>query len=260
MDGRRLAIAWAVACTILLSACSRGSGGAPGAGAAAPSPSPSRSGASEPDFFSGGRCPRSPYPELPAEAGCVTSAVEGDERLLVYALLGRGDKPRAWRARLVGAGDELDQRLRQSNVWSYPRALGATDVDHDGGLEWWIKVADYGSHGAAWGGLNVYVLARGALRPVTFEGEPLTVDFGGITRLGQGAVCRDGELVVLRAWARDRRNTRWWVSERRLELDGRRAHFLGRTQRSLVVDSYVDPDLVRNYRVECYGKTFTPFD
>lgn len=239
-------------CAVSIAGCARDDGAAPA------STSPPE--VVEPEFLNGGECPPSPYPELPGDAGCVTSAVDAGDRLLVYARLDRDDMPRTWRVRLTSERGEIDQRLRESNVWSYPHAFGATDVNRDGDREWWIKVADYGSHGAAWGGLDLYLVEGGSLVPVTYAGEPLTVDFGGISRLGQGAVCRDGALVLLRTWALDRHNTRWAVSERRLELDGGRARFTGRRQHEIEVDSYTDPDLVRNYRVECYGTTFTPFD
>lgn len=211
--------------------------------------------ASEPEFINGGECPASRHDELPDDAGCVSSVSEGGDRLLVYARLGPGRKPRSWRLRF---GD-IDQRLRAGNVASYPRAVGVTDVDNDGQSEWWVKVADYASHGAPWAGLGVFVLVDGELERITYEDEPLTVNFGGISRLGEGAVCRDGRLVVLRAWALDRQNTRWRVSERTLELDGTAAHLVERRRHTLHVDSYTDPDLVRNYRVECDGSTFTTF-
>lgn len=212
------------------------------------------------DFINGGDCPLSRHPELPADAGCVTAVTQGAQTLLVYALLDSDDKPRAWRLRLTGGDDDVDQRLRAGTVTSYPRAVGVTDLDGDRMSEWWVKVADYASHGAAWAGLNLFVSTPDALVPVTYVGEPLTVDFGGISRLGEGAVCRDGYLVVLRVSALDRQNTRWRVSERRYELKGTRASLVDRQLRTLVVDSYTDPDLVRNYRVRCDGSTFTPFD
>ncbi|HEX2195867.1 MAG TPA: hypothetical protein VHJ76_02985 [Actinomycetota bacterium] len=220
----------------------------------APSP------AAEPEFVNGGECPPAGHAELPEDAGCVSSVVSDDDRLVVYALLNRTRKPRLWRIRLTTQGHEIDRRLRAGNVTSYPRAVGATDLDSDGRTEWWVKTADYASHGAAWAGLTLFVVDDGALVPVESEGRPLTVNFGGISRLGEGATCRDGDLVVLRVWARDRQNERWWISERRYALDGTRARLLDRRRRSLVIESYADPDLARNYQVNCDGQTFTPFD
>ena len=239
----------AVLCLFLLAACA-GSGESP----RAPRPP-----LADPEFINGAACPPSRHAELPEDAGCVSSVSRGDQRLLVYALLGGDEKPRLWRLRFASGEREIDRRLRAGNVTSYPRALGATDLNSDGSAEWWIKVADYASHGAAWAGLNLFVFARDGLVPVTFEGEPLTINFGGISRLGEGAVCRDGELVALRVWARDRQNTRWWISERRFEIDGTRATFLDRRRVPLEIEDYADPDLARNYRVECDGQTFTPY-
>lgn len=220
---------------------------------------PTQAPAAEPEFVNGAECPPSRYGRLPENAGCVSSVVEEDERLAVYALLDHDDRPRRWRLQLSSGDEGIDRRLRAGNVSSYPRAVGATDLNSDGHTEWWIKVADYASHGAAWAGLNLFVFEDGSLTPVTFEGEPLTINFGGISRLGEGAVCRDGYLVALRVWARDRQNTRWWISERRFELEGSRATLLDRRRRALVIEGYADPDLARNYRVECDGSTFTPY-
>ena len=245
----RRATARALVCVLPFVACG-GSG----------EPTPARGGpAAEPEFVNGQPCPASRHAELPDDAGCVSSATREDERLLVYALLGRGDRPRSWRLRFESGGAETDRRLRAGNVTSYPRALGATDLNSDGTAEWWVKVADYASHGAAWAGLNLFVPAGDALTPVTFEGEPLTINFGGISRLGEGAECRGGELVALRVWARDRQNTKWWISERRFEITGTTARLLGRRRVPLVIETYSDPDLARNYRVECDGRTFTPY-
>lgn len=211
------------------------------------------------EFVNGGDCPPSRHDDLPADAGCVSTIVQGDDRLRVYALLGSDAKPRRWRLRFASGGDEVDRRLRAGNVTSYPRALGATDVNGDGAPEWWVKVRDYASHGAAWGGLNLFVSDGDAFVPIEHEGEPLTINFGGISRLGEGATCRGDRLVALRVWARDRQNTRWWVSERTFALEGTTATLLGKRRRSLEIESYADQRLARNYRVECDGATFTPY-
>lgn len=245
----RRVTAWALACVLSAGACG-------GSDDSAPARVPP---AAEPEFVNGRPCPARRHRELPDDAGCVSSVIRGDQRLLVYALLDRNAKPRSWRLRFESGGAETDRRLRAGNVTSYPRALGATDFDSDGTVEWWVKVADYASHGAAWAGLNLFVPAGDGMAPVTFEGEPLTINFGGISRLGEGAECRDGELVALRVWARDRQNTKWWVSERRFEVTGTTATLLDRRRVPLVIETYADPDLARNYRVECDGQTFTPY-
>jgi hypothetical protein len=214
----------------------------------------------DPEFINGGECPASRHDDLPDDAGCVSTVERAGERLVVYALLDRDAKPRSWRLRFDSGERETDRRLRAGNVTSYPRAIGATDLDSNGEPEWWVKVRDYASHGAAWAGLHLLVGdGDGGLAPVAYERQPLTVNFGGISRLGEGATCRDGDLVTLRVWARDRQNTRWWVSERRYAIDGGRATLVEKRRRSLVIESYADPDLARNYRVECDGQTFTPY-
>lgn len=245
----RRVTAWQLLCVLVLVAC----GGAD-------QPAPARPGPlADPEFVNGQECPPSRHAELPDDAGCVSSATREDERLLVYALLDSAAKPRSWRLRFESGDAATDRRLLAGNVTSYPRALGATDLNSDGSVEWWIKVADYASHGAAWAGLNLFVSAGDGLTPVTYEGEPLTINFGGISRLGEGAECRGDELVALRVWARDRQNTKWWVSERRYAITGTTATFLGRRRVPLVIETYSDPDLARNYRVECGGQTFTPY-
>lgn len=215
--------------------------------------------AADPEFINGGECPASRHEDLPAAAGCVSTVVNGDETLRVYAVLDEEAKPRAWRVRLDGGGRDVDQRLRAGNVASYPRAVGVTDLDDDGVPEWWVKTADYASHGAPWAGLSLFVADGSALARVTYDGEPLTINFGGISRLGEGAACRDGHLVTLRAWTLDRQNRHWKVSERRFRLAGATARLVDKKRYSLDVESYTDPDLQRNYRVECDGSTFTPF-
>jgi hypothetical protein len=238
---------------VLLAACSGESAPQPPEAEATSSPS-------DPPFVNGSPCPASAHDELPEDAGCVSSVTGEGEQLLVYALLDPEDMPRRWRIRLSRDGEAVDQRLRAGNVTSYPRAVGVTDLNDDGDREWWVKTADYASHGAPWAGLSIFLATGDELARVTYKGEPLVVNFGGITKLGEGAVCRDGRLVVLRAWTLDRQNKHWRVSERTYELAGTRARFVGRTRRSFAVESYTDPDLVENYRVSCDGSTFTPFD
>ncbi|MDQ4059371.1 MAG: hypothetical protein M3124_09650 [Actinomycetota bacterium] len=201
-------------------------------------------------FGNGGPCPRAEDPSLPPRAGCVTTAVMGDETLVVYARLDREDEPRSWHLRLTG-GPAIDQPLDAGNPYSYPYAVGSTDVDADGRPEWWVKVMDFTSHGAPWSSLNLFVERHGSLAAVSSKGEPLGVNVGGIARLGEGARCEDGRLVLLRAEARNPRNTRWTTSERSFTLRGSNAILIGRSNGMLVIDDYNDPDLDPYYRITC---------
>ncbi|HVF53921.1 MAG TPA: hypothetical protein VNC78_10020 [Actinomycetota bacterium] len=221
-------------------------------GSAVPTPTP-------PAFSNGGDCPASSDPALPSDAGCVTSVTVGEEQLSVYALLNRASRPRSWHLHLRSGEREIDQRLHAGNDFSYPRAIGGSDVDLDGVGEWWVKVVDYTSHGAPWSGLNLFIRQGSGLVALSFEGHPLAINFGGISRLGEGAACRDGDLVLLRAEAIDRRNTQWTISERTFEVRGSRAHLLERRQYVLVIEDYNDPLLDPYFRVDCQGVTFTPF-
>jgi hypothetical protein len=149
--------------------------------------------------------------------------------------------------------DGLDQPLNAGNPYSYPRALGAADVNNDGRDEWWIKANDLTGHGAPWQTTNLLVVRGSHLIPVKYEGVRLAINVGGIARLGEGAECRNGRLVVLRAEAQNVRNTRWRYSERTLRIDGYRARLLQREEGVLRIDDYNDPDLDRFYAIDCDG-------
>ena len=193
---------------------------------------------------------------FPSGTGCLTTVNDGDATLSVYARLNEDAKPRAWRIRLVHEGQGIDQPLRAGNEFSYPRAVGASDVDLDGRQEWWVKVLDLAGHGAPWARLNLFFVADDALIPLTSDGEPFPINYGGISRFGEGAACRDGRLVLLRAEAQDPRNTRWTVSERSFEIEGTTATFAGRREASLSIQGYNDPDLNPYYRVDCDGFSY----
>lgn len=198
-------------------------------------------------------------PRLPAGIGCVTSVASGDRRLFVYASIDDAGNPKSWHLRLIEGDRQEDRALPGGTVASYPRAVAVTDVDDDGSPDWWVKVRDYASHGAPWGGLFLYVERGGTIAPLRYQGAPLVIDFGGITRLGEGAACRDGDLVLLRAEAKDRRNLRWATSERRFAIEGRSARLVDRTQSTLVIEDYNDPDLDPYYEVTCDGVSFSVF-
>lgn len=226
----------------------------------APGPASASVVAATPQFVNGERCPEAGDDGLPPRAGCVTAVTAGDETLSVYGLLGRNGLPESWRVRLTTPGGEVERRLPYGTVTAYPRVAAASDLDGDGDADWWwVKVLDYASHGAPWGGVAIFVSDEASLEPVELDGEPFVVNFGGISRLGEGAECRDGSLVVLRVEAKDRANTRWSTSERTYAIEATTARLLDRREGILEIDGYSDPELHRYYRVDCAGAVFTPF-
>lgn len=211
--------------------------------------------ASPPAFTNGGDCP--PAPELAADAGCVTRAradANGDgavDDFAVYARLSRRARPRFWVMRLDTGSDAITEPLDAGNAFSYPRVIGGADIDGDGAAEMFVKAYDLTSHGAPWQTLYVVRYLGGRLRVVEFEQGPLTVNVGGIARLGEGARCSAGTLVLLRAEAVNRRNTVWRYSERILAIDGTRAQLVERREGRLSLTDYNDPALDPYYRLDC---------
>lgn len=202
-------------------------------------------------FVDGGVCPLMDNDSFPATAGCATAVSADDGTLTMYALLDDDSRPSSWRMRFVSGGANIDQRFKAG--LDYPQAVGSSDVDLDGQSEWWVRVMDYASHGAPWARLNLFFVHERALVPLTFEGEPLGINYGGISRLGEGASCSEGKLVLMRTEAQNVRNTRWKVSERAFDIKGMRARFLGRRAGRLVIEDYNDPDLDPYYIVDCNG-------
>ncbi len=234
----------ALAAIGLLGACG---GGAPsGDRVSTPSASPSVA-----TFVDGGVCPPMDDGDFPPDAGCATIVSTDDGTLTMYALLDNDSRPLSWRMRFVSEKEDIEQRFKAG--LDYPQAVGASDVDLDGRSEWWVRVMDYASHGAPWARLNLFFVDDGALVPLTFEGEPLGINYGGISRLGEGASCSEGKLVLMRTEAQDVRNTRWKVSERAFEIEGTTARFQGRKEGRLVIEDYNDPDLDPYYVVDCNG-------
>ncbi|MDQ3878154.1 MAG: hypothetical protein M3290_07385 [Actinomycetota bacterium] len=197
-------------------------------------------------------------PGVPSDTGCVTSVAADHERVTVYAVLDR-DQPSAWRIKLDTPAGVEDQFLDAGNVTSYPRVAAVVDVDRDGDPDWWVKARDYTSHGAPWAGLYLFIQDGGSISPVEYRGKPLVIDYGGISRRGDGAVCRDGDLVLLQADARDPHNQRWDTVQRHFSIEGDRAHLVDRTEGTLRISGYNDPDLDHYYEVDCYGTDFSVF-
>lgn len=202
-------------------------------------------------FVNGGPCPRSTDPSLPSEAGCTSTVGSAGETLTVFALVNHDDKPTEWRIRLTSDAGEVERALRAGNDFSYPRAIGAADMQGDGRPEWWIRTVDYTSHGAPWSGAQIFLSTGDSLEPLKLDGRPMVVNYGGIARLGEGARCHQGRLSLLRAEAVDRINTRWKVSKRTYSIRASRARFVRRTEGTLVIRGYNDPDLDPYYRIDC---------
>ena len=186
----------------------------------------------------------------------MSTVTAGAESLTVYAVLNDRTRPRSWHIRYSSTGKTIEQRLRAGNDYSYPRAVGSSEVDGDGRLDWWVKVVDFTSHGAPWSGMNLYLVRGDRLVPLSFEGQPLGIHYGGISRMGEGARCKHGQIVLLRAEAKNVRNTRWKVSERTFSINGATARLHARGEGMLVISDYNDPDLDPYYEVDCNGFTF----
>lgn len=231
----------------LLASCSPEDQGSPRA-ARSPVVSPS-----ETAFMNGGDCPPRDVPGLRSPAGCISSISAADETLTVYAVVGADARPKSWRIHLTTDEGALDQHLPAGNAFSYPRAVGASDVVGDQRPEWWVKVRDFTSHGAPWSGMNLFVARPRSLQPVRDGDEALSINYGGISRMGEGARCGDGQLTLLRAEALNRINTRWKVSQRRFVLQGAKAAMHVRSEGVLKIKGYNDPALDPYYRVRCKG-------
>jgi hypothetical protein len=189
--------------------------------------------------------------ELPEDAGCITSVEGSRGTLIVYALVDDERVPRSWHIRLETDIGAIDQPLDAGNPYSYPRAIGAADINGDGAQEWWIKAVDLTGHGTPWQRANVFTQVLDSLEPITLDGDVMPINVGGISRLGEGATCRNGHLVLLRAEAKNVRNTRWVYSERTYELDETRARLIRRTENVLRLTDYNDPKLDRFYAIRC---------
>ncbi len=189
----------------------------------------------------------------------MTSVAASHERLVVYALLGDDGRPTSWRIRLQTPTGTQDQPLHAGNVTSYPRAVAVVDVDRDGDPDWFVKARDYTSHGAPWAGMYLFVQDEDRISLLRYKDAPLVINFGGISRRGDGAQCDGGDLVLLRADARDPQNRTWSTVAQRFSLEGDVATLLSTHNGTLHISGYNDPDLDPYYEVECYGAHFGVF-
>jgi len=169
----------------------------------------------------------------------------------VYAVVDSDSKPVHWRVRYEYGDNVIDHRLNAGNPFSYPRAIAAVDVQGDGTKEWLIKTTDLASHGTNWQRLELFVVELDSVQPVVFEGEPLYLNVGGTSRMGEGARCDGESFVLLRTESEHRQNTVWSFSERMYEIDGSRARYVDRRSGQLQLTDYNDPDLDPYYRFHC---------
>ena len=243
---RRKLLTCLVLAVFVLGACSRAEP------QASPQPRPLPT-----DFVNGGNCEPLELDRLPPDAGCateVTGDADGDgssDTLSVYALIGEDLRPRSWHMRLTTSDATSDKALDAGTKFSYPRAIGSADVNDDGRSEFFVKTLDLAGHGTAWKQLNIFVLQGSKLAIVTSESEPLALRIGGITRMGEGIACPGPRLALLRAEARNIRNTRWDTSARIFALRGTEARFVERTPGALNLTDYNDPALDRYYQLNC---------
>ena len=217
-----------------------------------------------PEFSNGGLCDPFPTPDLPRDAGCITTVrgdVDGDgggDALTVYARTADDQLPRSWRLRVQTRNQVIDRPLDAGTEFSYPRAVGAADVDGDERDEWFVKTLDLSGHGTAWLQLSLFTLQGGHISIVEYENRPLALRVGGVSRTGEGVACEDGGLMLLRAEARNVRNTRWDTSTRAFALDGGRARLLNRSTDTLKVEDYNDPALDAFYSLDCAELHYSP--
>lgn len=215
-------------------------------------------------FDNGGRCPRDDAPELPGGAGCI-SAVEGNfdgrgdtDRFFAFALVGEDRRPQRWRVALRTDSGAETAKLAAGTEHSYPRVIGAADADGDGADEVFIKVLDFLFHSAGSGVMTIFRFDEDRIVRVRDE-EGSFFDFrvGGVTRLGEGAACRDAtgdgqhEFIVHRVSATNVRNTRWTQSERIYRWDGNVLTLVDRRQGILRISDYNDPKLDPFYQLRC---------
>lgn len=214
------------------------------------------------EMINGEPCPLA-GPSLSDTAGCETSVTgdfdgdSEDDRASVYAEVDEGLLPRSWRLRVVTDTDErIDRLLARGSRFSYPRAVGSADVQGDGRDELFVKVGDQLYHSGATRVLNMFVLEGDEMVAVTSSGAPLAVRVGGIWRFAEGAECRRGRMVLLRAETRNTANSRWWFSERSYVLEGSQTKLKGRREDVFRIPQYYDPALDRFFELNCGDLSF----
>ena len=214
------------------------------------------------EMINGEPCP-SAGPSLPKPSGCETSVTgdfDGDgeeDRATVYAEVDEDLLPQLWRLRvLMDTGEPIDRPLDAGSRFSYPRVVGRADVQNDGRDELFLKVGDQLYHSGATRVLSMFVLDGDEMVPVTRGGARLAIRVGGIWRFAEGAECRRGRLVLIRAETRNTSNTKWWFSERDYTLEGSRVGLVERREDVFRIPQYYDSALDPFFELNCGDLTF----
>lgn len=245
-------------------------GGCADGGRPAPAVRPSPSGSSSPStpsglFVTGERCPLAEETILGPDAGCVTTAVadlDADparESFVIYGLLDDRRLPKSWRAAVIDDDQVAASKdIRAGSDISYPRTLGAADVDRDGRDEVFVIVLEHFLHGAVTQDIALFSATPERIGRIGLPGgAPFIVSSMRLSELGQGARCEDavgdsrGELVTMRASSANRRHTLWQWSERVYSLRDSNAVQVGARSGRMRVSGYNDPVLDAFFEIRC---------
>lgn len=228
-------------------------------GSAPPPPSPRND-----LFVTGEPCADQSIEDAPT--GCATRVkanLDGrgpEEEILLYARLDAEGYPRSWHVALDDDdGLSSQRRVAMGSDVSYPRLIGATDVNRDGREEVFAVALEHFLHGAVTQDVALLVLTGGKeIERVRLAGEgALKLTNLRFARLAQGARCKDvvgdegRELVSTRVWSVDRQNRTWRWSRRFYSLDGEVARFVERRAGKLHVSGYNDPALDAFFNIRC---------
>ncbi len=203
-----------------------------GCGPSAPAPRPA------PDpyqqrFVDADPCPRASAPKVPAGTGCLTSVtghLEGGtavDRVVVFADLDAQRMPDAWwveaiLAHSVAGPEPLPVATSVGGTSRlYARAVGAADANGDGRDEAFVALTGDLYHAAAQPIDAIFALHLGRLVAVTEEGRLFTFRTNGISRFGQGLVCRRSNGRPILTLGRIEQLSPGWVwTEHDLEWNG----------------------------------------
>lgn len=166
-------------------------------------------------------CPEAADPRVPRGSGCLAGIgadLDGDgvrDAFLLFAALGGGGRPLAWRAKAVtaSAGAVQESAVETPSAEAiYPWLAMAADADGDGRDEVFVGV----DHGASTEFLELFaVVGTGIVRVEESGGGAMRIALGGSATHGNGVECRDAdgdgrpELLLLGAVTSDARRYDW---------------------------------------------------